>query len=87
MAEDQSFRELLGFVDAALAPDAEISAAEVQGRLGDAMPDFLNLLQQKVIGLCGCASRPVFTYGTSFQLSCYSNTRQHTRKCLIASEW
>ena len=50
MAEDQSFQELLGFVDAALAPDADVSAAEVQGRLGDAMPDFLNLLQQKVLG-------------------------------------
>lgn len=50
MAEDQSFRELLGFVDVALAPDADVSAAEVQGRLGDAMPDFLNLLQQKVFG-------------------------------------
>ena len=55
MAEDQSFRELLALVDVALAPDAEVSAAEVQGRLGDAMPDFLNLLQQKVIGRCANA--------------------------------
>lgn len=49
MAEDQSFRELLAFVDAALAPDADADAADVQRRLQNAMPDFLNLLHQKVI--------------------------------------
>ena len=54
MAEDQSqsFRELLGFVDAILLPDAEEDAAEVRRRLDDATPDFLNLLQQKVTRRC-----------------------------------
>lgn len=48
MAEDQSFRELLAFVDAALAPDSDVDVADAELRLQKAMPDFLNLLQQKV---------------------------------------
>lgn len=48
MAEVQSFRELLAFVDAALAPDADVDVADAERRLQNAMPDLLNLLQQKV---------------------------------------
>lgn len=49
MAGDQSFQELAAFLDAALAPDADVDAADVQRRLQNATPDFLNLLQQKVL--------------------------------------
>lgn len=46
-SEQQSFRDLLAFIGAALAPNADVDAAELEQRLQDAQPSFLNLLQHK----------------------------------------